>query len=120
MQSFIFLLPLCLLLSCSSRKSDEKKALAWESWSGKSTDEIKAHPYFKNLPMKKVKNKSGVETWILRDQTRFQTDAYCSSLGGCLGMPTYNCNNVFSIKDNVILDFEQKGSCPGIKTIEAR
>ena len=108
-----------ILFSCSTRKRDEKQAAAWSEWQGKSADEIRKHSYFKNLPLKKLKNQSGIETWILRDQTRFQTNAYCSSLGGCTGIPTYNCNNVFSVKENVILDFEQSGSCPGTKTIEA-
>lgn len=119
MKALIYPIALSLLFSCSSRKREEEKAEAWKEWQGKSVSAIKEHAYFKHLPLKKIKNESGIETWILKDQTRFQTDAYCSSLGGCLGMPTYNCNNVFSVKNNVILDFEQNGSCPGAKTIEA-
>jgi hypothetical protein len=102
------------LISCSSK---EQKIKAQTEWEGVSVSKIDEHPYFKNLPVSKVTNKSGIETWILKDQSKFQTDAYCQSLGGCLGMPIYNCNNIFSVKDNIILDFEQKGSCPGIKTI---
>lgn len=119
MKNLTILILVFILVSCSSRKSDEKRALAWTQWKGKSVNEIDKNPYFKNLRTTKIKNKSGIETWILRDQTQYQTDAYCSSLGGCTGMPTYNCNNVFSVKDNVILDFVQDGTCPGVKTIEA-
>lgn len=121
MKNLTFLLLLLLLVvSCSSsKKRDEKKAEAWTEWKGKSIDEIKKHPYFKILPYTKIQNESGIETWIFRDQTKFQTDAYCSSIGGCIGVPSFNCNNVFSVKRNLILDFEQKGSCPGVKTIKA-
>ena len=107
-----------LLLSCSSIKKEDR-LLAWETWKGKSVTDIEKQHYFKNLTVVKIKHEEGLETWILRDQTQIQTGSYCQSLGGCLGMPTYNCDNAFSVKDGVILSFEQNGSCPGIKTIEA-
>lgn len=111
------LLILPILFACAGQ---EKKQQALNKWEGVKVSELKDHPYFKNLPMNKVKNQSGIETWILRDQTRYQTDAYCQGLGGCLGMPTYNCNNIFIVQNDVILDFEQNGSCPGPKTIEIK
>lgn len=112
------ILPLLLLFySCSSQ---EKKQLKMDEWEGIKTSALEEHPYFKNLPLNKIKNKSGIETWVFRDQTRFQTDAYCQGIGGCLGLPTYNCNNIFSVQNEIILDFEQKGSCPGAKTIEIK
>lgn len=117
MEKFVSLILLITLVACA--KSEEKRKLAQSDWHGLEASALKDHKYFKTLPLKKIQNKSGIETWIFRDQTSFQTDAYCSSLGGCLGMPTYNCNNIFSVKDGIILDFEQNGSCPGVKTIEA-
>lgn len=86
-------------------------------WEGRDVSEIEEHKYFKHLPRKIVKNKSGIDTWIYRDQTRYHTDAYCQSLGGCISIPTYNCLNAFSVQDNTILDFDQEGTCPGINTI---
>lgn len=114
---FLSLLTLLLIYSCTSVK--ENKRLAWESWKGRTTEELAKHPYFKQLPVTKIQHKDGMETWILRDQTKFQTDAYCQSLGGCIGIPIYNCNNAFSVKAGIILGFEQSGSCPGPKTIQA-
>ena len=105
-------------ISCA-RVNQEKKVLAWEDWKGLPTSAISKNDYLKSLPVTKVKHEDGLETWVLRDQSRFQTDAYCQSLGGCMGMPTYNCDNAFSVKNDIILDFEQNGSCPGVKTIEA-
>ena len=109
-----FIIFLATLISCSSK---EQKTQAQNEWVGVSVSKLYEHPYFKNLPVSKVKNKSGIETWIFKDQSKFQTDAYCQSLGGCMGMPIYNCNNIFSVEDSIILDFKQSGSCPGVKTI---
>lgn len=116
----VLILPLLLLtgFSCTSVNRDEK-ILAWEEWKGRPVAALEEHPYFKTLPVSKIKHEDGLETWVLRDQARFQTDAYCQSLGGCIGMPTYNCDNAFSVKDGLILGYEQNGSCPGLKTIEA-
>jgi hypothetical protein len=118
--SLLFLLPLLTLLSCSSIKTEKKQNAAWDAWKGRPTSKLDEHPYFKHLKVKKIKNSSDIETWIFRDQSRFQTDSYCISIGGCIGMPIYNCDNVFSVKDNIILGFEQKGGCPGVKTIEVQ
>ncbi|MFP5384502.1 MAG: hypothetical protein ACLGHN_00385 [Bacteriovoracia bacterium] len=118
MSTLFKLLIIIAFISCST-VSEEEKIAAWEEWEGLSTETLEEHPYFKNLPLAKVKRDDGPETWIFKDESRFQTKAYCDSLGGCLGMPTYNCNNVFSVEKGVILGFEQSESCPGIKTIEA-
>lgn len=93
-------------ISCA-RVDHDKKVLSWEDWKGLPVNSILENPYLKQLPITKVKHEDGLETWLLRDQSRFQTDAYCQSLGGCMGMPMYNCDNVFSVKENVILAFEQ-------------
>lgn len=106
------------LISCT-QVNKKKKVLAWEDWKGLPTSAISKNDYLKNLPITKLKHEDGLETWVLRDQARFQTSAYCQSLGGCIGMPVYNCDNAFSVKEDVILDFEQNGSCPGVKAIEA-
>lgn len=115
MKTILLIMILFSLFSCSS--TQDQKELARESWKGRSTKELGKHPYFKHLPIKKVKHEYGLETWIFRDQSRFQSDSYCQSLGGCQGIPIYNCDNGFSIKDDVILGFEQTGSCPGPKVI---
>lgn len=118
MKKFLQALIPLTLLSCTSVKHDQK-LLAWEEWKGLPTSALEKHGYFKQLPVEKLKHEDGLETWFLRDQARFQTSAYCQSLGGCIGMPTYFCDNVFSVKNGIIMGFEQNGSCPGIKTIEA-
>lgn len=111
-----FFIPLLFIItSCSN--VDEKRNAAWKAWEGKSTDEIKKHAYFKNLNRKKIEHKNDIETWIYKDQTPIQTSAYCQSLGGCQAMPIYNCENAFSVKNHVIIGFEQAGTCPDPKVI---
>jgi hypothetical protein len=113
--SYILLILPILLTSCASRQKEEK--VAWEAWRGHRVEEVLSHSYFRTLPLKKIQHDE-TETWIFRHQSKFQTDAYCQSLGGCMGMPYFNCDNAFSIKNKVVLDFEQKGSCPDLKLIK--
>lgn len=116
-------LPLLLILfvaACSSYKEkvEKKQTLMEESWKGHNVAELREHPYFKDLSIKKVTHEGGIETWVFRQQTKFQTGAYCQSLGGCMGMPQYSCDNTFSVKNDVILGYEQTGGCPDTKTSE--
>lgn len=117
----IFLTVFLVLLGCSHQKQeeiDQKRILALESWKGHSTSELLKHHYFGHLPVKKVKHDDGLETWVFRDQTRYQSSAYCQSLGGCTGIPFYQCDNAFTVKDDLILEFKQNGSCPPVGAIE--
>jgi len=102
---------LIILLSCSHVK--EKRQNAWSKWKGLSTENIKTHPYFKNLKLKKISHSDGRETWIYKDQSPIQTKAYCQSLGGCI-IGTFDCENIFIINNDQIQNFEQRGSCPSL------
>jgi hypothetical protein len=109
---------LLLLLAACSTTSQDKKVLAWEEWKGHSVSELKEHPYFRHLPVNKISHDSGIETWVYQDQARFQTSAYCQSLGGCIGLPSFSCESAFSIAKGQILGLEQKGTCPDVKVID--
>lgn len=111
------LVSLIVLFACSS-KPTKNPALVREEWKGHTTKELEDHPYFKSLPLNKRKHEENLETWIYRDQSHYQSSAYCQSLGGCMGMPFYNCDSAFSVKNGIILGFEQNGSCPPVSTIE--
>lgn len=108
-----------LLISSCSTKVAKKKELMLEGWKGHTTRELEDHPYFKNLRHEKNKHSDQIETWTYKDQTPYQSGAYCQSLGGCSDMPFYNCNTIFSVKGNVILGADQEGSCPPSKVSEA-
>lgn len=109
---------LLLILSACTSLNHDKKVLVWERWKGLPISALDKHDYFKKLPVTKISHADGNETWLFRDQTKYQTGAFCQSMGGCTGIPFYSCDNNFSVKDGFILSLEQSGSCPGLKTIE--
>lgn len=115
----MILLCLITLGACSTTKEEDQQ-VALEEWKGHETEELKDHPYFGYLPLNKKKHPDGRETWIFRDQSRYQSRAYCESLGGCMGMPYYNCDTAFSVKDHVIEAGQQNGTCPPVTTIEVQ
>lgn len=110
-----FSLILVLLLSCSHHNGKDTSVSS--QWRGKFQDELLEHPYFKNLKVIKTQSQQRSQ-WRYIDQTPFQTGAYCQSLGGCLGLPSYNCQYQFNLKGIVIEEFEMSGVCPPRKTIE--
>lgn len=118
MKIVTFIISIVSLVSCSTRKMEEKRIMAMESWKGRNVSELSEHRYFKTLERRKVPHDDGVENWIFKHQTKFQSDAYCQSLGGCMGMPQYNCEFAFSVKNNIIQGMDQTGGCPGTSTIE--
>lgn len=104
------------LFACASKSPE--KIYALNAWKGKGSNKLQAHPYFGTLPLVKKSHEEGIETWIFRDQSKFQTNAYCQSLGGCMGMPVMNCDHAFSIRDGLILGYDQAGTCPDSAVIE--
>lgn len=118
MSVYLYIISVFLVMACST--SEEKKIVTWESWKGLPATEIEKHPYFKHLKVTKIRNEQGPETWIYKDQTPFPTSSYCTSVGGCQGRPFYNCENAFSVQEGIIMELQQSGNCPGIKTIEVK
>lgn len=111
----ILLLALLGFTACSSR-TDTEEAHELARWNGKSIKELREHSYFRNLPQKESEQQDGSKTIIFTNQTKFQTDAYCQSLGGCIGLPTYNCQHVVKYKNDIVTGIEQLGTCPGTST----
>jgi len=103
-----------VFLSCSYRRNEEPR----RGWEGKTKKEITRHPYFKNLKIKKVTSSNEREQLIFIDQTPFQTGAYCQSLGGCLRLPSYNCQYQVDLEKELIQKFHPIGVCPSHKTTE--
>lgn len=114
-QTLIFLLLATLGGACSSR-TDTEEAHELARWNGKPLKELLDHPYFKHLPKKETIHQDGSKTILFTDQSKFQTDAYCQSLGGCIGLPNYLCQHVVKHKNDLITGIEQLGTCPGATT----
>lgn len=106
------------ITGCSSTQKKEDVARAIESWNGQDASALESHDYFKTLRKQKISHDDGIENWIFRDQTRFQTSAYCDSLGGCMGLPTYNCDYAFSVQNGKVIGGSRTGSCPSPKVMK--
>jgi hypothetical protein len=111
---------LLLLFLCSCTQIKKKEQLAQKSWNKHSIHEISQHPYFKNLSIHKTILRNGDEKWLLKDAPRYQSKSYCDSLGGCMGIPTYDCESVFTVRSDTIVSLEQKGNCPSAQTVEIK
>lgn len=115
LEKFIFNLICFILLGCSSTTQTEE-AHQLGKWAGKPISKLMEHPYFKTLPKKESSQEDGYKTLLFTNQSKFQTGAYCQSLGGCMGMPTYNCQHLVKYKDEIISGIEQMGICPSTDT----
>jgi hypothetical protein len=113
MTKVILILALMNYMACGTHSKQQQEAQSIvEEWIGTPVHELKRHSYYKNLPHTITRNKDGADTWIFKDESRWYTRAYCDSLGGCIEEPTINCISAFSVRDDVIIGFEQNGSCP--------
>lgn len=99
MKVLIFL----LILACSSTPEYEELG----SWLGKTPHDLNAHPYFKGLP-----STIRGDIYFFEDQTRPHSAAYCASLGGCEGLPIWDCQYLFQVKENRIIEARMTGTCP--------
>ncbi len=104
------------LFACASKSPDRFHAMS--AWKGQDAKKLQTHPYFGTLAPIKRSHEGEIETWIFRDQSKFQTGAYCQSLGGCIGMPVINCDHAFSVRNGLILGYDQAGTCPDHAVIE--
>lgn len=102
------------ILSCSHQRANSGPS----GWEQKTKEELLRHPYFKNLKVKQVSASNEREQLLFFDQTPFQTGASCQGLGGCLGLPSYNCQYQILLIKNKIHEFNSVGVCPPRKTTE--
>ncbi len=82
-----------------------------QQWKGKTLSELEQQSYFQTLPHK---DKEGKDDAIVRTYTRrgkFQTKAYCQSLGGCDGIDSGDCYHVFTIRKGIVRSYKQQGNC---------
>ena len=116
MHIFFLFITLLSLLSCRS-KSPTEETHEMQKWVGKSVSVLQKHPYFKNLPTKHFNHEGEAKSVLFTNQSKFQTGAYCQSLGGCIGLPVYNCQHVVKYKNDIITGIEETGTCPEAATI---
>lgn len=97
-------LVLTLFLACSSTAPKKERL---PQWIGKTAVDLNQHPYFKGLPSTVKGN-----TWLFEHLTRPESAAYCASLGGCAGLPVWDCHFEFKTESNRIVEAYKYGTCP--------
>lgn len=74
-------------------------------------NELEQQSYFQTLPYKDKQEKDHA---IVRTYTRkgkFPSKAYCQSLGGCEGIDGGDCYHLFTIRNEIVRSYRQKGNC---------
>jgi len=112
-----------LISSCSSILINQEVV---QSWTNIPVSELDTHSWFLTVPMIKTITDDGLE---IRNYRNGQTFSQCTGSGGGSGTVTGNtvnvststfqnclsgevaCNNMFYIKDNIVLEYTLVGNC---------
>ena len=107
-----------IMMGCSSIFIDENIV---SDWKNVSVNELDTHSFFITIPMIKTITDGGIE---IRNYRNGRTFSQCSASGNVNGSSylTYNafascsqnevvCNNLFYIKDGVVIDYRLVGRC---------
>lgn len=96
-----------------------------DAWKNQPVEKLDTHSFWVTIPMKKVVTKDGIEHRFYInsesankcfENTSFSgngsvySPARANSTSRCVS-DTVTCNNIFKIKDGVVLSYEPKGRC---------
>lgn len=90
---------------------DPEREKIRKSWEGKSVSELEAHPFFSKIPLKRKESDGEIELRNYEEPGTYRSRANCASLGGCIGIGSGACQNIFTIKKGVISQYEMRESC---------
>jgi hypothetical protein len=92
-----------------------------DAWAGMPVEALETHSFFVTVPVYKTKTQSGIEIWNYaneRDVANCFGNAYASGTdyvnSNMFATCTANrivCNNLFYIKDGVVLEYKPSGRC---------
>ena len=108
--------PLMILAFSCASFSDQNEQLS-SAWKGRPVEELISHRYLKTLTMSKHTNNHGEELFYFRDINLAKSQGHCSEIGGCRSILMNYCDNIFTIKDEKVLAFDQTGICPERKKL---
>lgn len=119
MKKLILLFSLVLAQGCATvRQSD------LDAWKGVPVEKLDTHPFWVTIPMKSVVTKDNVEHrfYINSDATNscfansnamgnsYSNSAQMTTITNCV-QQSVTCNNIFKIKDGIVLSYEPVGRC---------
>ena len=126
-QPVIFLVIIAITLSACATRTVRKQDL--DSWVGVPVEALDMHSFFITLPMNRTVTESGIEIRNYADD--FEVTS-------CFGTPGANpwgyyisanafhnctknrvvCNNIFYIKDGIVIEYAPTGSCYTDETVQ--
>ena len=126
-QQVIFLVIIAITLSACATRTVRKQDL--DSWVGVPVEALDMHSFFITLPMNRTVTESGIEIRNYADD--FEVTS-------CFGTPGANpwgnyisanafynctnnrivCNNIFYIKDGIVIEYAPTGSCYTDETVQ--
>ena len=112
---FIFI----FLSSCASVRQKDLDA-----WKGVKVEALDTHAFFVTVPMKKVITENGTEIRFYINSgsanncfentgaqfNSYSNTAQINTVSNCVSS-TVTCNNIFKIKDGLVLSYEPTGRC---------
>lgn len=105
----VWLILFLILSSCSTLKP---KVKTYPFWNGLPATELDKNAELSKLTMNR-ESEEDVEVRHYVRRGKFQTKAYCSGIGGCMGVPQEaDCNHIFTITNHVITKYETKDCRP--------
>lgn len=116
MKNFILMILVVGLTGCAVRQKD------LDAWVGMPVEALETHSFFITVPVFKTKTASGIEIWNYANGADVARCFGNASLQG--GNRYYNsssfatctsnrvvCNNIFYIRDGIVLEYKPTGSC---------
>ena len=122
MKRIVVLLSLVALVGCATQPLPTVRQQDLDAWIGQPVSALELHPFFITVPVVKTKTSDGTEIW---NYVNGRDIGSCSGGGsvfsGTVNSGRYNqftncvsriaaCNNIFYIKENVVLRYSAVGS----------
>lgn len=117
----------CLITACTTKSTVQQQNL--DSWTNVPVEVLDSHVFFKTVPMFRTKTDSGTEIRNYAYGFDFQecaSKAGATNIGDFMGEDAFIacssskivCNNMFYIKEGIVLEYAPTGRCDTGKKIQ--
>lgn len=100
-----------------------------DAWVGMPVEALETHSFFVTVPLYKTRTDSGIEVWNYAngsDVARCFGNAYATGANRYVNANSFTtcssnrvvCNNLFYIKDKVVLEYKPSGRCYTDETVQ--
>ncbi len=117
---------ICIALMLASCATVRQKDL--DAWVGMPVEALETHSFFVTVPLYKTKTESGIEIWNFANGAEVAScfgDTYATGGRHFINATSFTkcssnrvvCNNLFYIKDKVVLEYKPSGRCYTDETV---